>query len=230
MTTRNSADAATRSGSSIFAMGPAKIKDRPGRADSSPASTPASPALEWLWHYLRDVQHPGVLDCGPAAPSTIGLLLRRKAKVYVADLLSPLQRGEPGFWKNVDKQKVFWPDKFLEQLPAIPAGTVSVICAWHVLDLIPPGERMEVVQRFFQYLEPGGVFFAILREPHLTVGMDTHWRLESMTTLRLEGAALREFPYPAHTNRDLERLVPTASVKTFLTRSRRREVILLKER
>jgi hypothetical protein len=141
-----------------------------------------------------------------------------------------LQRSEPAFWQNVNQRSIFVPEKFIAQLPPIPAGTLSAICSWQVLDLIPPDKRPEVVQGFFQYLEPGGIFLAILREPNLAAGLDTRWRLENMTTLKLEGAGRREFPYPPLSNRDLERLAPGASVKSFLTRSRRREVILLKER
>lgn len=210
-------------------MGPAKVTDKPRRGDRA-ASLPASPALEWLWHYLRDVAQPKFLDCGPTAPSTINLLLPRKGKVYVADLLSPLQRGDPALWREQDKKRIFCVEKLLEQLPRIAAGELSVIFSWHMLDLVPPDSRPALAQMLFQLLEPGGVFFAILREQRLTTGMDTHWRLQSMTTLRLEGAGLRDFPYPAHSNRDLERLVPSASVKSFLTRSGRHEVILLKER
>lgn len=210
-------------------MGPAKVQNSPRRVDSPPTSVPASPALEWLWNYLRDVREPRFLDCGPAAPSTINLLLHRKAKVYVADVLSMLQRNEPAFWGKINQKTVFLPEKLAAHLPPIPAGTLSAICSWHVLDLVPPDKRPEVAQRLFHYLEPGGILMAILREPHLATGMDTRWRLENMTTLRIEGAGRREFPYPALSNRDLERLVPLASVKTFLTRSRRREVIFLKE-
>jgi hypothetical protein len=211
-------------------MGLAKIQDGPRRVGSPATSAPASPALEWLWHYLRDVRHPRLLDCGPVSPSTVSLLVQRKAKLYVADLLSPLQRGDAGLWRTINQQRVFSPEKLLEQLPPMPPGRLSVIFSWHVLDLIPPGQRAEIAQKLFQWIEPGGVFLAILRDPHVETGMDTHWRLETMTTLKQEGAGEREFPYPALTNRDLERLVPAASVKSFLTRTRRREVILLKER
>jgi hypothetical protein len=36
------------------------------------------------------------------------------------------------------------------------------------------------------------------------------------------------FPYPALTNREIERLVPGGSVKTFLTRFARREILAIK--
>jgi hypothetical protein len=36
------------------------------------------------------------------------------------------------------------------------------------------------------------------------------------------------FPYPALTNRDIERLVPGGAVKMFLTRSARREILIMK--
>jgi hypothetical protein len=36
------------------------------------------------------------------------------------------------------------------------------------------------------------------------------------------------FPHPALTNREVERLVPGGNVKTFLTRSARREILAIK--
>ena len=36
------------------------------------------------------------------------------------------------------------------------------------------------------------------------------------------------FPHPALTNREIERLVPSGNVKTFLTRFARREILAIK--
>lgn len=81
------------------------------------------------------------------------------------------------------------------------------------------------MDRLFSYLRPGGVLFAILREPYLAAGADATWWLENLTTLAMEREGNKPFPYPTVTNREMERLVPSGNVKTFLTRAGRREVL-----
>jgi hypothetical protein len=194
-----------------------------------PSAAPmTSPALEWLWKYLSDIRHPHFLDCGSVSASTVQVLLKRGAKICVADLISLLQRGDPGLWKTEEKKLVFNLEEFLRRLPPIPPASLTVICCWHLLDLIPRESRTDLVGSLFSLLEPGGVLFCILREPYLAVGMDTHWWFENLNTLGMGGAARRDFPYPAVTNREAERLMPGASAKTFLTRSGRREIVILK--
>ena len=68
-------------------------------SQGSRKTTPAAPsrALEWLWQNLRDVKRPHVLDCGPAHPATINVLLKRRSKLYVSDLTALARESDPKF-------------------------------------------------------------------------------------------------------------------------------------
>lgn len=191
------------------------------------APTP-SPALEWFWQFAEDLKNPRVLDCGPARDSNIQAMLHRGAKVYLADLLSPLLHDEPGLWDRQPKVPVFQPRELLGRVPRIPPASLSLILAWQLLDLIPPPALAPVVEFFAGLLEPKGALFCILREPYLREGVETLWRLDGLKALAAEGDARRAFPYPAITNREMERLFASGSVKTFLTRSGRREILAVR--
>ena len=160
---------------------------------------------------------------------TADLLLRRGAKLYVADLTSPLQRQDAAFWQRQEKQLVFRTEEFLAQVPPIPTGSLNLIFCWHLLDLLPREALGDAVKRLFSYLEPGGVMVCLLREPYLPNGVDTAWWLGSLTVMQVKGNGQVPFPYAAITNREMERLVPTGSVKTFLTRTKRREIVIVKQ-
>ncbi len=209
-------------------MSPIRTEGSRNKTRIPSAAPPSSPALEWLWKYLSDVRHPHFLDCGAVSPSTVRVLVKRRAKIYVADVISLLQRGDPAVWKTEGKKLVFNEEEFLRRLPRIPLASLTVICCWHLLDLIPRESRTHLAGSLFGLLEPGGVFFCILREPYLAAGVDTHWWFENHNTLGMGGAGQRNFPYPAVTNREVENLIAGASAKTFLTRSGRREVLILK--
>ncbi len=86
----------------------------------------------------------------------------------------------------------------------------------------------KILERFHSYLEPAGALFCILREQSVTLGADAQWWFETLTTLGSNNAAKKPFPYPPVTNREVERLFPGGNVKTFLTRSGRREIVGLK--
>lgn len=187
----------------------------------------SSPALEWMWKFLQDVQGPRILDCGPVCQSTVDVLLRRHTKIHVADLVTPLLRDEGTFWDRRGKIAVFRTQEFLGQLPSIPPASLTAVFGWHLLDLLPRDAHPSLVERWFSFLAPGGVLFCLLREPGLEAGAETTWWLESLSALGSSREGRRPFPYPAVTNREMERLAPTGSVKTFLTRSGRREVVVL---
>ncbi len=191
-----------------------------------PANTSAG--LEWFWQHLGELRHPQFLDCGPAMQATVQVLLRRNAKLYVADLISPAQEGAPSFWERSQKVSVFRSDLFLQQLPSIPPSSLSGVFCWHLFDLLPREALPEVVDHLFAYVAPGGALFCLLREPYLATGAESLWRLEGPTTLATSTLEEKAFPYPALTNREMERLIPSGVVKTFLTRSGRREVLAMK--
>jgi hypothetical protein len=192
---------------------------------SGAASTATSPALEWLWKYLSDVPNPQVLDCGPVFQATVDVLLRRGAKVHVADLVTPVLKGEARLWDRRGKVPVFCVSELLAQLPAIPRASLTVIFGWHLLDLLPHEARASVVDHWLSLLQPGGVLFCLLREPYLPKGAEILWWLENLYALASGGEGSRSFPYPAVSNREMEKLVPPGSIKTFLTRTGRREVL-----
>jgi hypothetical protein len=198
------------------------------RGKGSSASPPVSFALQWLWQHLSNVPHPHCLECGPIQQSTLNILLTRGAKVYHADLITPIQQGNPAFWSQKEKSKVFLVDEFLAEIPPIPAASLSAICCWGLLDIIPHEALQKVVERFHSFLQPNGVLFSILREPSVTAGSETRWWLETLTTLGSSADARKPFPYPPVTNREMERLFPGGNVKTYLTRSGRREIVGLK--
>jgi hypothetical protein len=189
--------------------------------------THPSPALEWIWKFLSDVRHPQILDCGPVAQSTVDVLLRRRAKIHVADLITPLLHDEARYWDRRGKVAVFRTAEFLNQFPPVPPESLTVILGWHLLDLLPREAHQALVERWLSYLGPGGLLFCLLREPRLEKGSEMAWWLESLTTLGSGREGVRPFPYAAVTNREMERLAPAGSVKTFLTRSGRREVVVV---
>jgi hypothetical protein len=192
------------------------------------SAAPLSHALQWLWEYLSQVPHPHVLDCGPVHQSSLNILLGRGAKVHVANLITSLQRSGPSYWSVTEKTRLFLTDDFLAQIPDVPAGSLSVVLSWDLLDLIPHEALPAVVERLSSYLQSGGVLFAILREPYLTNGADTRWWFESLTTLACKPGKPTPFPYAPISNREMEKLIPGGNVKTFLTRSGRREVLGVK--
>ena len=187
-----------------------------------------SRALEWLWQNLRDAKHPHILDCGPAHPITIEVLLKRGSKLYISDLIALAREPDPRFIRRLGKTATFLIDAFLENIPPIPPDSLSVIACWHLLDLLPREAIPGLLTRFWTYLQTGGVLFCLLREPSLATGAGTRWWLDSLMTLRSDAESKLPFPYPVLTNRDIERLVPGGDVKTFLTRSARREIVAIK--
>lgn len=195
---------------------------------SGQGSTLSSQALQWVWKYLQDIENPHVLDCGLVSSATINVLIERQAKVYVADLIAPLQRGDPAFWRQEDKQLLLCTGELLKRLPAIPSNSLTLICCWHLLDLIPRDNVPQLLQLFLSLLAPGGIFFCFLREPNLAQGKDGRWWFETLTTLGEKGETSGAFPYPPLSNREIEKLAGGSSLKTFLTRSHRREVVVLK--
>lgn len=210
-------------------MFPAKTqRDSPRKRSSGLRSPLSSQALQWVWNYLKDVPNPHILDCGAVSSATVGVLMRRGAKVYVADLIGPLQRGDPSLWRLVDKRAAFCLDEFLGRFPDIPHESLSLICCWHLLDLVPREELPGLMDRLLSLLVPRGVFYCFLREPNLSSGLESRWWFESLTMLGTDGEGGRGFPYPPVTNREVEKLVPDHGTKTFLTRSHRREVVVSK--
>ncbi len=187
-----------------------------------------SRGLEWLWQQLRDVRYPQVLDCGRMHPATMRVLLNRSAKLYVADLISPLRSGAPDLWDRSQKTPVFKLAELLRLVPEIPEESLAAIFCWQLFDLVPRTSLAGLIGRLVLYLQPGGVFFCLLREPHLPQGAETDWWLDALTSLGRQGQNKVAFPYPPITNRQMELLVPAASVKTFLTRSGLREVLVRK--
>jgi len=206
-----------------------KTQESSRKTPSSTQNTSVpSQALQWIWNYLQDVKNPHILDCGTVSSATVGVLMRRRAKVYVADLVAPLQRGDPAYWRQAGKQRIFCLDEFLQQVPDIPRASLRLICCWHLLDLVPRDHLPELVRFLLSLLEPGGIFFCFLREPNLGSGMEGRWWFEDLTTLGGEREGAGPFPYAPLSNRDVEKLTEDCSLKTFLTRSHRREVVVLK--
>ncbi len=203
------------------------------RHESAKAVAPSeakmpSHGMEWLWQQLRDVRRPLILDCGPLRQTTLDVLLRRGVKLCVADIVSPLQRGNPKFWDKTKKVPVFLTDVLLDQIPKVGPGTQDAVFCWHLLDLIPPEAVAPVVERLFAYLKPGGILFALLRQPYLAEGMETVCWLENLNCFHTDSNGNRPFAYPVVNNRDIEKLLPAGGVKIFLTRSGRREVVALR--
>ncbi len=205
-----------------------KSREETGRGSAASAAT--SRGLQWLWQYLSHLRHPRCFDCGPLSQSTLDVLLLRGAKLYVADLISPAQQENSVFWSHQGKGKtsVFLIDDFLAQIPPIPPESLSAICCWGLLDLLPHEALAPLIERFRSYLQPGGVLFCILREPQATMGAATRWWFESLTVLGSSHSTQKAFPYPPVTNRDIERFFAGGDVKIFLTRSGHREVLGVK--
>jgi hypothetical protein len=207
-------------------MAQTKSPEEIGR--TAAAAVGISPGLQWLWQHLSHQRHPHCFECGPIYQSTLDVLLLRGAKLYAADLVTPAQQTSSVFWSRKGKSPVFLIDNFLAQIPPIPPESLSAICCWGLLDLLPHEALPRLVERFHSYLQPKGVMFSILREPQVSTGIETRWWLESLTVLGSRDKTQKPFPYPALTNREMERLFPGGNVKTFLTRSGRREVVGVK--
>lgn len=200
------------------------------RKNASSVATPAVPsqALKWIWNFLQDVKNPHILDCGGVSAATVNVLMQRHAKVYVADLIAPLQRGDAAYWTQIDKRVIFCLDELLRQVPDIPPASLGLVCCWHLLDLVPRDQLPELVGSMLSLLVPGGVFFCFLREPNLAAGTEGRWWFEDLTVLGSVGEGTGPFPYAPLSNREIEKLAAGCSLKTFLTRSHRREVVILK--
>jgi hypothetical protein len=189
-----------------------------------------SPALEWLWKYLWYVRRPHILDCGPLCASTANILLRerRAAKLYVADLTTSLLEGASQSWNRTCKAATFRTANLLAQLPRIPCTSLALILCWQLLDLLPRDAVANVMLYMNAYLQAGGAFFCIVREPRVSAGVDLIWSLETLTAVKKSRDGTEPFPYAAITNREMEQLLPTRNVRIFLTRSGFRELLLLK--
>jgi hypothetical protein len=187
-----------------------------------------SRGLEWLWQQLRDVSSPHVLDCGKLHQLTANVLLARGAKLYVADLLSPLRGGAPDLWDRTPKIPVFRLKELLCRMPSVPGDSVDAIFCWQLFDLVPREALREMMAHLLAYLHSGGVLFLLLREPTRQAGSDAVWWLETAKSMGHEGDSRLPFLYSPVTNRQVEQLVGGASVKTFLTRTGLREVVVTK--
>jgi len=201
------------------------------REDTSRTTTVSpgfSHGLEWIWQHLVNVRHPYVLECGRIRQSTLDVMRARGATIYVADLITPALDNASTFWSHEGKKSVFLTDDFLAQLPQIPAGSLAVVCCWGLLDLLPREAVPTVLERLYSYLQAGGILFCFLREPSLAAGADARWWFEGPTVLGSDDRKAKTYPYPAVTNREMERLFPGGNIKTFLTRSGRRECLGLK--
>jgi hypothetical protein len=187
-----------------------------------------SRALGWFWQILHDVRHPYILDCGPAKQATLDVLLKRGAKVYVADLVTPARQSDSKFISRRANTTKFLVDDFLENLPPILPASLSAIACWHLLDLLPRDALPGVMGKLWSYIRPGGVLFCLLREPYLVTGAETGWWFESLMVLGSGVESKAPFPHPALTNREVERLVSGGNVKIFLTRFARRETLIMK--
>ena len=199
-------------------------------SQNSSADPPAarSRALEWLWQNLRDVRRPHILDCGPVYQATLDVLLKRGAKLYFTDLVALARQSDSKYIRQQFKRTVFLIDEFLENLPPIPPDALSAIACWHLLDLLPRDALPGFVTKLWSYIRPGGVLFCLLREPYLAKGAETRWWFDSLMVLGSDVESKAPFLHPALTNREVERLVPGGNVKTFLTRSARREILFIK--
>ena len=208
-------------------MFPAKTQEGSRKAGATGHHSPIlSQAFEWVWRFLQDVNKPHILDCGAVSAASVGVFAQRGAKVYVADLLAPLQHGDPVYWLREEKEVTFCLDEFLRRVPRIPGASLQLICCWHLLDLIPREHLPELLNFLLALLGNEGILHCFLREPNLKAGKDGRWWFEGLSTLGAEGEG--EFAYPALSNREVEKLTEGYSLKTFLTRSHRREVVVLK--
>jgi hypothetical protein len=160
--------------------------------------------------------------------ATLDVLLKRGAKVYIADLVTLARQSDSKFISQRDKRTVFLIDEFLGNLPPISPNSLSAIACWHLLDLLPRDALPDFVAKLWCYIRPEGVLFCLLREPYLASGAETDWWFDSLVALRSSVESKAPFPHPALTNREVERLVPSGNVKTFLTRSARREILAIK--
>jgi hypothetical protein len=203
--------------------------DASARGKRAQADAPGrSQGLDWLWRHLQDVRHPRILDCGPVCQATLEVLVRRGAKFYSTDLMTPAIQNDARFWDRSKKNPLFLVSEFLSQLPEIPPSSLTAILSWNLLDFVPHEALPAVIEALFSLLEPLGVLFCILRESHVATGAENRWWLESLSTPRSKADGQRSFPYPPISNREVERFLPGASIKTFLTRSGRREVLAMR--
>jgi len=196
---------------------------------SKPLSGFPSPALEWLWNYLADVRRPQILLCGPVHWKTVDILLRRNVKLYLGDAISPLMNDNARFWDRTREAPVFKLGDFMAEFPVVPPGTLTAAFCWHLFDLLPVGLVPQVIQELMSLISPGGVLFFMLREPYLHSGADGQWWLEDLKVIVSTRVADRSFPNPVVTTREIEKVVPPGSLKVYLTRSGRREIIAQKK-
>lgn len=188
----------------------------------------ASPALEWMWKQMPEVARPAALCCGAIRQSTLNVFLIRRMKAFLGDALGYLLSEEKRFWEGIGKEARFQEKVLLDLLPDVEPSSLSVVLAWQLFDLLPRDPLTPVFTHLCSLLRPGGFMLCILREPYLNKGRNAQWWLESPVTLGVSGEDAGEFVYPALTNREIERLAHPSTIKTFLTRTGRREILVCK--
>jgi len=158
----------------------------------------------------------------------IDLLLRRNVKLYLGDAISPLLNDNARFWDQKGQTPVFKLGDFMAEFPPVPLGTLTAAFCWHLFDLLPVGLVPDVVERLMSLISPGGVLFFMLREPSLQTGADAQWGIEGLKVIVSTRVSDRPYPNPVVTSREIEKAVPPGSLKVYLTRSGRREIIARK--
>jgi hypothetical protein len=195
---------------------------------TSPPMGLASPALEWMWKQMPEVDRPAALCCGTIRQSTLNVFLQRGIKAFLGNAVGHLLSNEKMLWEGTGKEASFKPNLLLDLLPQVKAGSLSVVLTWQLFDLLPRDPLPEVFSHLCSLLMPGGFMLCILREPYLNKGRNAQWWLESPLTLGVGGEDAGEFVYPSLTNREIERLAHPSTIKTFLTRTGRREILVCK--
>jgi hypothetical protein len=208
--------------------GPVNGRESPTYFREEMPGTNVSGSLDWLWARIQHNPNPHVLDCGPIQDPTVNVLVERGSRVYVGDIISLVRQGNGELWDRTGETPVFLTERLLSELPTISPGSLSVVFCWQLLDLLPREALPNVIRRMYLYLEPDGVLFFILREPYLTAGSDATFYLETLTKVAARNSGQRPYPYPAVSNREMERLIPAGIAKTVLTRSGLRVVLAVK--
>ena len=174
----------------------ALTKSQEERGDGLPLRRPPAVVCNGSGNISPMCATPTALSAVPSRQSTLDVLLLRGAKLYLSDLVTPAQQSNSVFWSRQGKTPVFLVDDFLAQIPPIPPESLSAICCWGLLDLLPHEALPPLVERFHSYLQPNGVLFSILREPQVTTGAETRWWFESLTVLGSSDTSRNPFPTP----------------------------------
>ena len=205
----------------------------PGRSDPGWSRTVAgrgggrhaTRALRRFVDTLRTIEHPVILDLGPAAGQTVSFLGHElECRLVVADLFASLEAaeaGDPGGSRaDIIRQS-------LEQ----PAGSVDAVICWDLCDYLEQDDADALAAAVTHVLKPGGVALAMFSTVLYQSAEITRFAIETIEFLNYRPVPSALMQRRVWLSRDVTRIFSPLRVdETYLLAHGQREVLLRKTR